>query len=367
MGFHGYGGSELDHSDCMISPCSACQKQIEQQQLEQQQLEQQQPSSRSGNTFSSSFNNPNDQGSRANVFGQENRHSNEAAHATRAGAVADDTRGLSGGIQNLSISDQDRTLRDEMRQSGFNIPQAPKDLGLRHQAGSQNLREAAGFQSQNQPDPGDGRGQLSDEDLALRDEMRRTGFRIPSFSDDPVINRPDGNQNRSDTTGDTTGFQSPNQHQGGSNTPGEATGSYPPDPSAPTGRFICPCSGCRSGLLPCFYAPPEEPNNRMTDGLAPWAYDNPTTEVTLRRVLRDKFLASQARSQGSSGSPQTSTQSGAASQGPTDRPEAPIDRLTRFDGSGMQLDETYDWETANERRIPDSSKGKAEGQTQREW
>ncbi|KAL5354094.1 hypothetical protein ACLOAV_000179 [Pseudogymnoascus australis] len=329
MGFHGYGGSELDHSDCQISPCSACQK-----QLEQQQLQQQQPSSRSGNTFSSSFNNPNDQGSRANVFGQENRHSNEAAHATGAGAVTDNTRGLSGDLQNLSISDQDRTLRDEMRQTGFNIPPAPKDPALRHQAGSQNLREAAGFQFQNQPEP---RVQLSDEDRALRDEMRRTGFRIPSVSNDPALSRPDGSQNRSDTTG----FQSPDQNQGGSsNTPGEATGSYPPGPSTPTGQFICPCTGCRSGLLPCSYAPPEEPTNRMTDGLAPWAYDHPTTVVTLRKVLRDKFLASQAGSQGSSGNPQTSTQSGAASQGPTDRPESPIDRLARLDGTGMQLEET---------------------------
>ncbi|OBT68953.1 hypothetical protein VE03_01264 [Pseudogymnoascus sp. 23342-1-I1] len=335
MGFHGYGGSELDHSDCLISPCSVCR----------QQLEQQQPSARSGNTFSSPFNNSNDQESRANVFGHENINSSDDTRAARAGSIADNMGGLSGGLENLSISDQDRTMDDEMSQSDSDIPPTSEVPALRRQARNQNLREGAGFQTQDQAQPGgDGTFQLSDEDRALRDEMRRTGFRIPSVSDDPALSRADGTQNHSNTTG----FQAQGQYQAANNAPGPATASFLPGTFAPASRFGCLCVGCRSGEVPCSYAPPES-SERVTDGLAPWAYEHPTNEETLRRVLRNKFLAANGRSVSSPGNPQPSAQPGTSSQGQTGRrAEVPIVRLTRLDGSEMELDEAYDWESANE-------------------
>ncbi|OBT72535.1 hypothetical protein VF21_10498 [Pseudogymnoascus sp. 05NY08] len=356
MGFHGYGGSELDHSDCSNFPCSECRRQRGQPQ----------PSVRSGNASTNPTTNPNDRGSRANVFGYENSDSDAANRATRADTAADNTDDLLGDFRYLSISDGDRTLRDEMRQSGFRIPPASEDPALRHPGGSQNRSSyGPGLQSQNQPEPGDGRSRLSDKDRALRDEMRRSGFRIPSVSDDPALSRPDGGQNRNDYAG----FQAQNQNQANNDGLTAATGSVLPGPSPasspPSSTSTCVCQpnfGQQCGCGPNSYP---EVMTYANDIVAPWAGEHPTTEDTLRRVLRNKWLASQGRFQRSARNRRPSNQPETSSRGRAGRPRIPRVRLTRLDGSEMELDETYDWESANERRSPDSPNGPAEGQNER--
>lgn len=355
MGFHGYGGSELDHFDCLISPCSECRRQRGQPQ----------PSVRSGNTSNNPTTNPNDHWSRVNVFGNENRANNAANRATGADTAADDTEDLPRGFRRLDISDGHRTLHDEMLQSGFRIPPTPENPTLHHPDGSQNRSEVPGFQSQNQTEPGDGRPRLSDEDRTLRDEMRRSGFRIPSVSDDPALSRPDGSQSRSDITG----FQAQNQYLADNNGLTAATG-VPPG-SSPASS---PCSStnncvCQPNLgQQCGCGPNSNPDimKYSNDIVAPWASEHPTTEDTLRRVLRNKWLVSQDRSQVSARNFQTSNQPESSVQGATGRSAVPRDRLTRPNGPDMELDETYDWESANDRRSPDSPNGRAEGRNERQ-
>ncbi|KFZ13217.1 hypothetical protein V501_03828 [Pseudogymnoascus sp. VKM F-4519 (FW-2642)] len=334
MGFHGYGGSELDHSDCLIYPCSECRRQRGQPH----------PSVRSGNTSTNPTSNPNDRWSRVNVFGYENSDSNAANRATGADTytAADNTEDLSGGFHRLAISDGDRTLRDEMRQSGFRIPPTPEDPTLRHPEGSQNRSEVPGFQPLNQPEPSDGRSRLSDEGRALRDEMRRSGFRIPSVSDDPALSRPDGGQDRNKSAG----FQAQNQYQANNDGLTAATGSVPlgsyPAPSPCSSTSTCVCQSNFGQQCGC------SPNSNLeilkysNDIVAPWASDHPTTEDTLRRVLRNKWLASQGRSQEFAGNFQTSNQPESSAQGATGRSAVPRIRLARPDGSEMELDEAYD-------------------------
>lgn len=76
------------------------------------------------------------------------------------------------------------------------------------------------------------------------------------------------------------------------------------------------------------------------------------------------MLASYDRSQESAENPQPSTLPETSSQGQTVRPDVPMDRLTRLDESEMELDETYDWDSATERRIPDRPEGQNESQNE---
>lgn len=348
MGFQGYGGSELDHSDCLISPCSEC--------IRQRQRQTPQPSVRSGNAYTDPTSRQNDRGSRANVFGYENSDGSAANRATRADTAADNTENLPGGLRHLSISDEDRTLRDEMRQSGFRIPSTSEDPALRHPEGRQNRSGDPGFQYQDQPQADDGRVRLSDEDRALRDEMRRSGFRIPSVSDDPALSHPDGGQNRSRSTG----FQAQGQYQEADNYPAADTGSHCHGPYQ-FPNYYCQTCQPNSGE-PCGHETQHfEESDDDINIMAPWAYDHPTTEETLRRVLMNKRLASQARSQESAGNLQSSTQPATASQNETGRREVPMDRETRLDESEMKLDEdeTYDRDFAFGCPIPGSRRGRS--------
>ncbi|KFY33413.1 hypothetical protein V494_07627 [Pseudogymnoascus sp. VKM F-4513 (FW-928)] len=396
MGFHGYGGSELDHSDCIFSPCSACKNQFEQQQ----------PSVRSGNAYSSTTSNPDGIWSRANVFGNENNDSNEANREPNTDYVADNTEGLSGDFHGLSLSEEDRTLRDEMRQSGFRIPSVSDDPALSYQLGDQNLSEDPGYQYQNQyqPDDGrirlsdvdpgfqhqnqyqqddgrvrlsdedlgfqyqskyqqnDGRVRLSDEDRALRDEMRRSGFRIPSVSDDPAFSRPDDSQNR----GGFVEFQAQGQYQEDNHDNMPSTGNLSSRFSTSYNENTNHCRVCQPNSgAPCSHTTYEGVVSDAIDDIAPWASEHPTNEETLRRALHNRELAHRS-SQESAQNPQASTQPGTSSQGETGHLGVRTNRPTRQDRSGMHHDGIDDWEPATGRRLPDGPRGQAEDQNSRQ-
>ncbi|KFY17877.1 hypothetical protein V492_00337 [Pseudogymnoascus sp. VKM F-4246] len=374
MGFHGYGGSELDHSDCIFSPSSACRNQFEQQQ----------PSVRSGNACSSTTSNPDDICSRANVFGNENNDSNEANREPNSDHVADNTEGLSGDFHGLSLSEEDRTLRDEMRQSGFRISSVSDDPALSYHLGDQNLSEDPGFQYQNQYQPDDGRirlsdedpgfqyqnqhqqdygrVRLSDEDRALRDEMRRSGFRIPSVSDDPAFSRPDDSQNR----GGFVGFQAQGQYHEDNNADMPSTGNLSSGFSTSYNENPNHCRVCQPNSgAPCSHTTYEGVISDAIDDIAPWASEHPTNEETLRRALHNRELAHRS-SQESAQNPQASTQPGTSSQSETGHLGVRTNRPTRQDRSGMHHDGIDDWEPATGRRLPDGPRGQADDQNSRQ-
>lgn len=361
MGFHGYGGSELDHSECTLSPCSACR----------QKQQQQQPSVRSGNAYSQLASNSNASGSRANVFANENRESSEVNRASGADNAAHDTTGLSGGFSRLAILDEQqrhRALRYQIL-TGFHIPPASEDPALEDPAlsnpvGGQNHNEDPRFQqnqNQNQNQQGHGHDRLTEEQLALRDALRRSGFRIPSVSEEPAPGNQDYSQNRPDPSG----FQPQGHYQTGNNGPTESSGSLLPGPATRANPFSSPGGEFRGNDM--WYPDASQREiNYITAGIAPWAEKHPTTNETLRRVLSDKMQSSYDRTHDAGGYRQLSTQSETASQGGLGRSEVPRDRLTRSDGSEMQLDDTYDWESADETRLPDSQQAECQNDLRNE-
>lgn len=363
MGFHGYGGSELDHSECILSPCSACR----QKQLQQLQL----PSVRSGNAYSQPASNLNASGSSANAIANENRESSEVNRASGADNVAHDTTGLSGSFRCLSILDEQqrhRALRYQIL-TGFHVPSTSEDPdiedpALSHPVGGQNHNEDPRFQhyqnqSQNQQDHGHAR--LSEEQLALRDEMRRSGFRIPSVSEEPAPGHQDGSQNRPDSSS----FQPQGQYQAGNSGPTASSGSLPPGSATRASPFFSPGGGFRGNDM--WYPDASQREiNYITAGIAPWADEHPTTHETLRRVLRNKTQSSYNRTHDTGGYGQRSSQSETASQGGPGRSEVPRDRLTQPDGSEMQVDDTYDWESADETRLPDSQQAERQNERRNE-
>lgn len=341
MGFHGYGGSELDHSECLTSPCSQCRKSLLPAPLPV----------RSGNTYSSPSSNHNRRGSRANVFEDENSGGTaRSSRTTAADTGAENTGNLSETFHQLSITDEERAWREGGLQSQFRVPSISGDPAFRHPVGNQNCGEYSGLQSQNQPQPGDGTARLSVENRTLRDEMRKSGFRIPSVSDDPALSRPDDRQNHPDYVG----LQG-QKYQADNKDPGAATSSPYPGSSTATGQYSSSCAGRQSdsdemcdvdmhGNVPGSY-----------DDMAPWATKHPTTKKTLRRVLENKQRAFYGRSQETAGNRQTSTVAETSPQGQTGHPgsvamarSARLD--TRMDEFRMQLDGCYDWEPANEQR-----------------
>ncbi|KFX92304.1 hypothetical protein V490_05441 [Pseudogymnoascus sp. VKM F-3557] len=338
MGFHGYGGSEMDHSECFTSPCSACRKSLLPAPL----------SVRSGNTYSNPSNNQNHRGTRANVFGDEyNVDTARSSPTTAADTAAENTGNLSETFHQLSITDEER---EEGLQSQFRVPSVSGDPALCHPLGTQNRDGYSGFQSQNQSKPGDGIFRLTVENRTSRDEMRKSGFRIPSVSGDPALSRPDDRQNHPDYVG----LQG-QKYQADNKDPGAATGSPYPGSSAATGHYSSSCAERQSdsdemcdvdmhGNVPGSY-----------DDMAPWAAKHPTTKKTLRRVLENKQRASYGRSQKTAGNRQTSTVAETSPQGQTGHPRsvamARSARLdTRMDEFRMQLDGCYDLEQANEQR-----------------
>ncbi|KFY24656.1 hypothetical protein V493_05131 [Pseudogymnoascus sp. VKM F-4281 (FW-2241)] len=332
MGFHGYGGSELDHSDCLISPCSECNRQRQQPQ----------PSVRSGNTCTDLTSNQDDRGSRANVFGHENSDRNATYRATgsdNAAGGADCAGNLSGGFHHLSISEEDRILRDEMRQSGFRIPSFSEDPASSHPVGNQNRGEDTVFECQNHPQPNDGRGGLSDEDRALRNEMRRSGFRIPSVSFDPTSGHPDGSLNH----GGSVGFQTQNQYQADNNntTSASAAGSLSPRSFASndTGYNSCPCI-TNSGRSPMgLYSSHHTRNSGPSaakQGVGLWQISGVRWNSSAFNPARDPVTGRNWSSRGF------------------------YEQTTRLDETEMELDEDFDWEPATERRNPGNDEGWSE-------
>jgi hypothetical protein len=270
MGFNGYGGSELDHSDCTISPCTACRN----------QLARSQPSAGSGSAYSNSTSNPNVLQLCANVFGNKDEDANRTSEAKP---------------HRIALSDEDRLLRDQMRRSGFRIPSFSTDLASLYPVGSHNSSGYLAFQTQNQ----------SAADNVAPETA--TGRRRPDFS----------------TTTDqlsslSIGSQFNSENQGSRNTRPERI-------------------------------------HDMTATRAPWADVHPTSQDTLRQALHNKLLATSRSSQDGITNLQPSTLPETLTGGGKSDPAAPMARLRRpsgftLDDSDMSLDEGPEWKSDTERK-----------------